>query len=170
MDPDSADNLVTLRVDDADIVFLGIGDVNLIARGIGGDAGRAGAYGNRLHIPELQQVENADGITLAVGDVGVFVVVRRDCLALMAGRQAQRNQRQQQRGKFPANCFTHQRTAADPAAKGTAPERRAPGLATGSATVRFNTLAISRTSAMRASNCSGKSDCFPSLSARSGSG
>src|SRR5271157_4066826 len=169
MNANGGDHFVALGVNDADVDGFGVGDVDFVALGISSDAGRACADGDSLHVLELQQIENADGIALPVGNVCVFVVPRLDRPALMAGCRAQGNQTQQ-RDNGPATCFGHQRAAPDPALARTGPGRRAPGLATGSAILRFNTFAISRTSAIRSSNCSGNSDCLPSLSARSGSG
>src|SRR5271157_2148253 len=170
MNANGGDHFVALGVNDADVVGFGVDDVDFVALGIGGDAGRACADGDGLHILELQQIDNADGIALAVGNVRVFVVPRLDGPALATECQAQRQHQTQQRDNVPESCFGHQRAAADPAPARSGLGRRAPGLATGSAIVRFNTFAISRTSAMRLSNCSGYSDCLPSLSARSGSG
>src|SRR5664280_1920090 len=174
MNPNGRFDCVALRANDADVIGVGIGNVDFVAGGTGGDARRTCAYRDRLDIAKLKQIENADRVALAVGNVGVFVVAGFDGRALMAGGRAQREDHHAYRssppprGKLsqPPPCCAHQRAAADPAV---ALPRRTNGSATGSATERPSTLAIWRTSAMRSSNCCGKSDWLPSLRAWSGS-
>ena len=79
MHADDGDLLVDLRVDDADVVGFGVGNVDLVARGVGGDAGGLGAHCNRLYVAELRsRIDDADRVALAIGDVSVFVIAGRD--------------------------------------------------------------------------------------------
>src|ERR1039458_302626 len=86
MDADSANNFVALRVNDADVVGFSVGDVNLVAGGIGRDPSWTRTHCDGLYIFELQQIKDADRVALSVGDVGVLVVSGIELLLPAAAR------------------------------------------------------------------------------------
>src|ERR1019366_2681469 len=97
MDPNGRFDYIALRINDGDVVGVGIGNVDFVARGTGGDPGWTCAYRDGLDVAKLQQIENAYRVALAVADVGVFVIAGLNGGASMAAGRAQREDQHAQR-------------------------------------------------------------------------
>ena len=71
---DRSHNRISLRIDDCDVVRAGIDNINFVLCRIGGNPGWLTSHAYRLHRLKRAQIDHADGIALAVGDVGVFAI------------------------------------------------------------------------------------------------
>jgi hypothetical protein len=82
---DRCDDGVRLGVDDADIIRSRVDDVDFVLLAVGGNAGGLAPHVQSLRQRERPQIDHADRVALAVGDVGVLTkcgaVVRKRWLA-----------------------------------------------------------------------------------------
>ena len=105
MHPDGCDHLVALGVDHADVVGAGVHHVDFILLAVGCDAGGIGSHRQSLGRLEGAQVDDADRVALAVGDVGVFaiggaVVGQRALLEIPPAEAAPNHKQQYRKKKF----------------------------------------------------------------------
>src|SRR3954469_17221328 len=70
MHTDRRDDRVRLRVNHVDVIRSAVDDVYLVLLAVSGDPGGFAAHVQGLRQPEIAQINHADGVALAVGDVG----------------------------------------------------------------------------------------------------
>src|SRR3954468_12814400 len=74
MHPDRGHHFVAFRVDDADVVGLGVYDVHLVLLRIDRRAGRVLSNLDGFDVLEISEIENGDSVALAVRDVSELVI------------------------------------------------------------------------------------------------
>ena len=74
MHPDGGHNFIAFRINHADAVGLGVDDVDFVFLAVGGNAGRFVADVNGPGRLKGAQVDDRDGVALAVGDVRVLAI------------------------------------------------------------------------------------------------
>ena len=84
MDANCGDYFVALRVNDAEVVRLRIGDINLIPNRIHGQPGWVFADCNRLHVAQCKRINDTHRAAAAVRDVRELVICGVDIGPLTA--------------------------------------------------------------------------------------
>ena len=87
MHANGRDHAIALGIDHAEVVGIGVDDVDLIPSRVRSHAGRALADGNGLKDGESTKVDYGYRVAAAVGDVGVLVVVGNGFRSLAAAAQ-----------------------------------------------------------------------------------
>ena len=153
MHAESCDYGVPLGVNDADIVRSGIHHVNFIFPAVRRNPGRFAANSDGFRKLKSSQIDDAHGVALAIGDVGVLMVCRAVIGELLLVKIQPRDSGNNRREDYDEKKLSQVSGATEePRADFVDTDGSAAGASASAATVLPTTGAICRTCAINSSN------------------